>query len=253
VPEEVSGATVVSQNPQNPDRMQSTDCLGECIIASEFNRLASKLVVWKTVLLALSIFLITVCSLHAEVAQGSQVNSAHQLISSTYQDIGNPTRPGSVGYDSVKDVYTISGGGAGITGTSDQFYFVASSQGDVGELIVKVNSISGLDPDAKAGLMFRESTVAGPIHVFLFQREDGRVQMRCRHSADGDTSESVRVGATGSEKWLKLSRDGNLFTGYWSNDGEDWTVLDQITLTMALPCEAGMAVTAENDRLCTAV
>lgn len=78
----------------------------------------------------------------------------------TCQDIGGPGKAGSQSY-AGDGIWTVSGGGADIVGTSDQFHFVSASQsGDVA-LSPRVETQTNTDPWAKAGLMARVPGTAG--------------------------------------------------------------------------------------------
>ena len=60
---------------------------------------------------------------------------------------------------------------------------------------------------------------------------------------------SGTANLTGSTppQWLKLNRTGNLFTGYVSPDGINWTVLDSASITMNSTLLVGFAVTSRNN------
>lgn len=72
------------------------------------------------------------------------------------QDIGGSTPTGSVKYQSATQTWTVQGDGAGIRGSTDQFYFVYKTLSGDGEFAARVAS---LDPPlsdwSMAGVMIR--------------------------------------------------------------------------------------------------
>src|SRR4029077_19378532 len=73
----------------------------------------------------------------------------------TDTDIGGPSPAGTASYSS--GVYTVTGGGANIYGTSDQYNYVHQSGAGDETLIARVTGLSGsnLNAYAKAGVEFR--------------------------------------------------------------------------------------------------
>src|SRR4030043_1220331 len=66
--------------------------------------------------------------------------------------------PASVGsFRAAGPIYMMSGGGADIWGTSDQFHFAYKQFSGVGSITAKVVSVSNTDTWAKAGVMIRET------------------------------------------------------------------------------------------------
>src|SRR5207248_1365013 len=78
-------------------------------------------------------------------------------------DIGATGFPGAAVYDPTINTFTLSGSGADIGGTSDQFNFASRSMIGDGSVIAQVNSLTDTDPSAKAGVMIRDAASAGAI------------------------------------------------------------------------------------------
>ena len=98
---------------------------------------------------------------------------------------------------------------------------------------------------AKAGVMMRSSTAAGSRYAFVFATPSGvYFQTRTATSASAVTVGSAVVTAP---VWLKLTRSGTTFIGWWSSDGATWNALGTQTLTMSATPKAGLAVTAHDD------
>ncbi|WP_411827847.1 hypothetical protein [Luteolibacter sp. AS25] len=163
------------------------------------------------------------------------------------QDIGSPATSGIGKYTRSNGQYVISGGGADIYGTSDSYYFSSKYHSGNGEIIARVNSVDNTNTWAKAGVMFRASSAAGAANVLVAVRPDKLVTMQYRTATNGSTVTLGTIGNTTDVKWVKLVRDGNVFTGYYSPDGEAWTKIQAITIS-GVPnmTQVGLAVTSHN-------
>ncbi len=173
-------------------------------------------------------------------------------ILTTFNNVGSPALLGSAAHAS--GTYTIEGGGADIYGAADSFYFASQTHSGNGEIVARVVSIENTNAWAKAGVMFRESSATGAANVLVAVRPDKLVSMQYRTTTGGATISLGTVGNTTDVKWVKLVRDGSVFTGYYSADGDGWTMIGQATVSMVTSVQAGLAVTSHNTAsLCTAV
>ena len=148
--------------------------------------------------------------------------------------------------------WTIDGGGTDVYGTSDKFRFAhQASTGDV-DIRVRVRTLEDTNTWTKAGVMIRESLSADARNAFmLVSPEQGRA-FQARVTAGGTTTRTL-AGAGRAPVWLRLVRQGNLFTGYLSTDGASWTSTGQATISMAAQVYVGLAVTSRaNTDLATA-
>jgi regulation of enolase protein 1 (concanavalin A-like superfamily) len=164
------------------------------------------------------------------------------------RDIGSPAVAGRTTYSSGR--YTISGAGADIWGTSDQFQYVyQQASGDI-DVKVRVASISYADRWSKAGVMIRQSLSAGAAHGYALTSA-GRGYAFQRRPAGGDISVNT-AGSTGAPPgWVRLKRTGNLLTAYESVDGSRWTTIGTDTIVMSDPVYVGIAVTSHNPSAAT--
>lgn len=166
-------------------------------------------------------------------------------------DVGSPTYAGSSSESG--GTVTISGGGADIYHNSDQFHFLNRSWSGDARLVARV--VSQTDPEthiwAKAGLMLRDSSATGARHVLLDISPQsivgGSIQMMTRATTNGSTSEVGRFDGYEMPYWLRLERHSNVFTGWYSLDGELWLTTGSTTLALNDPALAGLAVTAHDD------
>jgi regulation of enolase protein 1 (concanavalin A-like superfamily) len=162
----------------------------------------------------------------------------------TSQDIGSVGLTGSSSLAS--GTWTLSGSGADIWGTADSFRFShIGASGDL-DLKVRVASQTNTNAWAKAGLMIRAHLGNRSPHVSIFSTPANGVAVQSR-AAEAGTSTGTTAASAGQPRWLRLTRVGNLFTGYRSTDGTNWTVVG--TRTIALPSSVliGLAVTSHNN------
>jgi len=161
----------------------------------------------------------------------------------TNRDIGSPARAGSA--SASGGTFSVTGGGADIWGTSDQFQFLYQPlQGDV-EVIARVASLQHADKWSKAGVMIRETLSAGSRHAFMLASGTQGWAFQRRISTGGTSYH--QPGPTGAAPgWVRLVREGNLFSAYRSTDGTSWSLIGTDTITMASTVYVGLALTSHN-------
>ncbi len=166
-------------------------------------------------------------------------------------DIGNPNHAGWSAY--VDGEYKIRAGGAEIGGTYDQFHFVSRPEAGDRELIARVDLIGMTDDMAAAGVMFRTSSAANAPFAMVSVRPDKQVVFQWR-TASGAAAQSSGspVGGTTHAKYIKITRQGNAFAGYYSLNGYTWTQIGTPqTVGMASNYMAGLAVTSHDSTRAT--
>ncbi len=157
------------------------------------------------------------------------------------RDVGSPTLAGSS--SAAGGTFTVAAGGENIWGTSDQFHFVYQPlQGDV-EVIARVASLQRADPWSKAGVMIRESLTDDSRNAFMMASgtEGWRFQRRIAAGDDTYRDDGPSGDAPG---WARLVREGNLFTAYYSRDGQTWSLVGSDTISMASRVYVGVAVSS---------
>jgi len=169
-------------------------------------------------------------------------------------DIGSPKPEGK----SVQrgEIWEITGGGADISGPSDQFHFVNNSASGNCTLTAKIVSVgeSGCHEWAKAGLMIRADESVGSPHATIAISYKGTLAFLTRTTPGGDTRSEKLPNAT-LPIFLRLERKGNDFTSSYSQDGKTWVMVGKtMTVPMKPASLAGMAVTSHYDGIaCTSV
>ena len=169
-------------------------------------------------------------------------------------DVGGPAPAGSALYSG--SIYTVTGGGADIWGTADQFNF--ASQNVIGDktLIARVTSLGNTNGWAKAGVMFRDSSAAGAICVDLLATPSNGVVLQWR-SATGGASSNIQAAGVAAPTashpvWLKLVKNGSNYAAYYSSNGTTWTEVGSTVVTLSnVQYLAGLAVDSHDNGTAT--
>lgn len=162
------------------------------------------------------------------------------------QDIGQPPFIGS--YDQNSGVVMLTGCGLDIWNTSDQFQFAyVPITGNV-TIIARVVSIpsSGSTPNAKAGVMIRNTLAAGSIMADAVISPNDSARFDYRTTANVLPGEAL-VSSLSIPYWVKLVRTGNSFAASISSNGTTWTSLGSAeTIAMDSTVYVGLVVTSCN-------
>ena len=190
----------------------------------------------------------------ATVGGNEMSNSAEATWNLPYpwltQDVGAVGVVGNAAYGN--DVFTLNGAGADIQGTGDAFRFVyVTNTGDC-TLVARVASVQNINAWSKAGVMIRESLNTNAANAFIALTPGNGVTWQYRSTAGGGTTHN-NTGGLNAPYWVKLVCSGNIFTGYRSADGVNWTQQGTATNSMAATVYLGLALTShDNSTLCTA-
>ena len=160
----------------------------------------------------------------------------------TDADVGTPNLPGSAMFDGQN--WTVTGGGLGISGYSDQVNLASQSLAGDGTITAQVYSQENSSSQAMAGVMIRSSNNPGAQYVGVFAVPGNSLYFQWRPfpggSVRGVVESNVPVPA-----WVRLTRVGNSFNAYYSTDGTTWKQISTSqTIAMGQSALAGLAVTA---------
>jgi regulation of enolase protein 1 (concanavalin A-like superfamily) len=162
------------------------------------------------------------------------------------QDIGGPGLAGYAEYYAVNGTYTVTGSGADIAGTKDEMRFAMQTLTGDGEIIARVTSMTNIS-DSKGGIEIRETTAGGSKHVALLQSRTNGQTFSVRNTTGGGTTTTGAATQTFAAKWLRLTRAGDVFTGYVSDDGVTWTLKGSTTVSMTSSVLIGLVSTAKDN------
>ena len=138
----------------------------------------------------------------------------------TCTDIGQVS-PGPGSQTLSNGMWSISGGGGDIFGTSDSFHFVYQTIAADDTMSADVTSQTSTNAWAKGGLMMRLTTDPGSPYYAVFVTPSNGVVVQYRATQGGTTAQIVTTGAV--PVYLEIVRSGTTFTAYTSPDGTTWT------------------------------
>jgi hypothetical protein len=147
-------------------------------------------------------------------------------------------------------VYTVTGSGVDVWGTTDEFQFFSRTVTGDFDFSARAASVQNVDAWTKAGLMIREGLAANARHAFLIQTPSTAKGIAFqRRPATGGTSVHTAGPATGPPRWLRLVRAGNVITAYSKATSTDaWTPIGSQTFTtLAATLRVGLAVGSHID------
>jgi endonuclease/exonuclease/phosphatase family metal-dependent hydrolase/regulation of enolase protein 1 (concanavalin A-like superfamily) len=139
--------------------------------------------------------------------------------------------------------FTLTGAGANIWDTSDQFRFVYMPLTGDGTIVSQVVSIQNVDPLVKAGVMMRETLSSVSRQASMLVTSASGLNFYRRTVTNGLSTKSAGVSGA-APKFVKLSRSGSVFTAFTSVDGVAWTQVGSDTINMASTIYVGLAVTS---------
>jgi fibronectin type 3 domain-containing protein len=166
-------------------------------------------------------------------------------------DVGAVAVAGSASYSS--GTFTVTGSGADIWNTADEFRYVYQPSSGNCEMRAQVTAVQNTDVWAKAGVMIRESTAAGSRYAAVFITPGNGVTFQRRTTTGGTTVNTVVTGIT-APRYVRIQRaNNNSFRAYYSSNGSTWTQIgSNQNISMASSATMGLVVTSHNDgTLCT--
>lgn len=115
-----------------------------------------------------------------------------------------------------------------------------------GEIVARVYDQDAFTEWAKSGVMIRESLTATSKHAFMsitpFQGPAFQYRVENNNASSNSNTWNQRTA-----KWVKLVREGNTFTGYYSVNGTSWVQQGSATINMAQNVYVGLASAAGTD------
>jgi len=173
-------------------------------------------------------------------------------------DLGTVLLPGDGGAvsDGPVDVggYDLKAGEGLIGGTSDSFQYSWQEVSGDFDVQVRIEGFEGFDLRADqwfkaatvGGLMVRESLTNTSRHALMSVYADASsrfYRFSNRSATGGTTATAISTAAiTFPDTWLRLSRSGDVLTGYRSVDGVTWTEVGSATLSLPETVCLGLAV-----------
>lgn len=140
-------------------------------------------------------------------------------------------------------VYTVRGSGF-LNSKADSFLFAYQIMNGDGEIKVRLKVPQNTGPDARLGVMIRESLVASSRHAFMGIDGEGGFYWTRRSSTGGNASVIKNGSGVPPQLWVRLVRSGNTLYGYKSVDGVTWTMVGSVKLSLELKAYIGLVVSS---------
>lgn len=131
--------------------------------------------------------------------------------------------------------------GTNIAGLVDSFHFTHQPIVGNREIVTRIIRIPR-GPNAKAGLMLRESLKPDAPNIFLGVNASGGGMFQYREQSGGESMEFQRPDLF-APQWLKLKRNGNRISAFKSGNGRKWTLIQELDLQFPDEILAGVATT----------
>ena len=161
-------------------------------------------------------------------------------------DVGQVCVEGSLQVDE-QGVYTVIGSGRDIWHNADGFHFAYMEVSGNQTVIARVLSLENTNPWAKAGVMFRESLDAGSRHAMMVITPANGTSMQWRSNSNGPSDHQTPGNGLKAPVWVRMIRQGNVFSGYQSLNGIHWSKVGEITTGMNTTVYAGLCVTSHEE------
>jgi len=121
--------------------------------------------------------------------------------------------------------------------TAEAFHFAYRTLTGDGTIVARLSTLGKSDDAnwALGAIMMRDGGAAIVRHVSMMMTTQGKAKFRRRTTVGGATlSDGASQGTAFSQRWLKLTRVGDVFTAYISSNGTTWATVSP-PQTIVLP------------------
>jgi hypothetical protein len=173
----------------------------------------------------------------------SVVELPHELVAPWLQaDIGPTTTPGSAtiaGTSAAERSFRVFGSGAGLSDTQDTYHAVYQPLNANGTITARVEPT---EDGGSAGLFLRDGLAADAPCAAVLVSSDGALTFASRLAAGAAASLARDPTRATLPHWLRLKRDGEVFSAYHSSDGVAWSQVGaSVKIGMGSTPEVGLA------------
>lgn len=121
---------------------------------------------------------------------------------------------------------------------SDQGYVVHKPLTGDGTIVARVVSQQSSHEWAKAGLLVKAGITPGSPYAAVMVTPSHGVRVQAAFDTD------LAGAGVAVPRWLKLTRTGDVVTGYESDDGQTWREAGRVAVTLPRDAEIGLVVTS---------
>ena len=167
---------------------------------------------------------------------------ASQDVTTTGTGAAGTGRGGYVTYDASNGIWFQGGSGDDIGGTADSFHYTYTPLVGNGSIVARVLGFDGVDSDANAGIMLRETLSASARFAMADFTPTG--SQTVTRTVAGGTAATLG-GTTAMPGYMRITRTGDTVTLQRSTNGTTWNTGNTYTFTgLANQIYLGLAVTS---------
>jgi regulation of enolase protein 1 (concanavalin A-like superfamily)/DNA-directed RNA polymerase subunit RPC12/RpoP len=156
-------------------------------------------------------------------------------------------------FSEAKGVFVVSGSGADIWSQADAFHYVYRALNGNGTLTARVFTQQNTAAWAKAGVMIRETLNPDSAFALALVTPLSGLAFQERSNTASPASTVLKIPQLAAPCWVRLVRERNTFSAFYSENGNTWIEMGSSTIPMAGQVYAGLAVCAHNNEaLCQA-
>ena len=156
-------------------------------------------------------------------------------------DIGATGPQGSAEY--FGGAYTVKGAGT-IGATADQFRFVYQTLSGDGSVTARISVPQNTGASARIGVMIRDTLTTDSPYAFTGIDGGGNYYWQRRKNVGSGYSSTAGGSGTAPNLWVRVVRTGDVFRGWKSTDGVNWTSINSLTIPMGANIYVGLAVSS---------
>jgi regulation of enolase protein 1 (concanavalin A-like superfamily) len=151
----------------------------------------------------------------------------------------------STTFNSTDSSFKVVSSGTSIGGTADSFRFTHQTLTGDGVVTARVSSLEdSAAGNTRFGVMFRENLNTGSRYASMLLRKDNSPAQFSARTSAGISATTANDAVRNTPYWVRVSRSGNVFTGFTSSDGNTWTQIGQSTIAMPATVYVGLAGSA---------
>lgn len=175
------------------------------------------------------------------------VHTTNDITPWSSTDIGEP---GISGHSTIYDGKYIVKGDGNITSSEESGHFMYQKISGDFEMTAQILTDTKVAPHNREGVMIRESLETNSPFAMtgISVRGEGRVGVFYHRETKGDQVDETDpiVGPT-TPYWVRLTKLGDIVTGYISEDGNDWRYVSSMKFPDVEEVYVGLAVDAANE------
>jgi endonuclease/exonuclease/phosphatase family metal-dependent hydrolase len=137
----------------------------------------------------------------------------------------------------------VAGAGADVWGVADALRYTYVPMTGDGSIVSQVTTVEPLNAWTKAGVMMRESLAPNARHAFMLVSPGKGLAFQRRVTTGGDST-NTSGGSGTAPAWVKLTREGSVFSAFRSADGANWTLVGTDSIAMGSTIYVGVAVSS---------